>query len=311
MADVVVLIYFIHHIAKSIQLPEVVASIASDLFRSIDAEFPPGNSATPSFPRPSDPLQLPDPAARPLPELLGSLASEGATVPAGQSGYLQFVGYQQLVDIAERAGGVIRLTHRPGHFIVAGRPLAQVWPPKAAAQVRISLERSHLTGPHRTLIQDPVFAIDQLVEIAIRALSPAVNDTFTALTCIDWLSAGLCRISTRTLAEGVYRDRLGRIRLIESDPSYSRMVNRATDKIRQASRGMPAVVIRLMDSLAHVVEYTTSPEQLAVLRRQADMILRAAEEDIAEPNDLAQVLESFDHLVALTEFRMVGLGAAE
>jgi uncharacterized membrane protein len=166
-----------------------------------------------------------------------------------------------------------------------------------------ALDRSHLTGPHRTLIQDPVFAIDQLVEIGIRALSPAVNDTFTALTCIDWLSAGLCRISTRTLSEGVYRDHLGRIRLIESDPSYPRMVNRATDKIRQAARGMPAVVIRLVDSLAHVLEYTTSTEQRAVLMRQAEMVLRAAEEDIREPNDLAQVRERFENLVAVSEER--------
>jgi uncharacterized membrane protein len=304
MADVVVLIYFIHHIAKSIQLPEVVASIAADLIRAIDAEFPEGvEIAPPPLPRSSDRSMLPDPAARPLSELLHSLATEGATVPATQSGYLQFVGYQQLVEIAEEAGSVIRLTHRPGHFIVAGRPLALVWPPKTAAQVAAALEKSHLTGPHRTLIQDPVFAIDQLVEIAIRALSPAVNDTFTALTCIDWLSAGLCRISTRTLAEGVYRDRFGRVRLIESDPSYARIVNRATDKIRQAARGMPAVVIRLMDSIAHVVECTTSTEQRAVLRRQAEMVLRAAEEDIAEPNDLAQVRERFEHLVSLSEER--------
>jgi uncharacterized membrane protein len=310
MADVVVLIYFIHHIAKSIQLPEVVASIASDLLRAIDSEFPADVEFAPApLPQTSDRPTLPDPAARPLPELLDSLVTEGATVPAGQSGYLQFVGYQQLVDIAERAGAVIRLTHRPGHFVVAGRPFAQVWPPKAAAQVGVALERSHLTGPHRTLIQDPVFAIDQLVEIAIRALSPAVNDTFTALTCIDWLSAGLCRISTRTLTEGVYRDRLGRIRLIESDPSYARMVNRATDKIRQAAGGMPAVVIRLMDSITHVVECTTSHDQRVVLMRQAEMLLRAAEEEIAEPNDLAQVRGRFDHLVSISEEREATLMA--
>jgi uncharacterized membrane protein len=306
MADVVVLIYFINHIAKSIQLPEVVASIAGDLFRSIDAEFPDDAGRDPVSPADVwDAQRLPDPAARPLPQLLESIESEGTTVQADRSGYLQFVGYQQLVDIAENAGAVIRLTHRPGHFIVAGRPLALVWPPKAATQVRAELGRSHLTGPHRTLIQDPVFAIDQLVEIAIRALSPAVNDTFTALTCIDWLSAGLCRMSTRTLAEGVYRDRLGRVRLIESPPSYARMVNRATDKIRQASRGMPAVVIRLIDALAHVSECTTSSRQRDVLIRQAEMVLRAAERDITEPDDLAQIRERFENLVAISAERQV------
>jgi uncharacterized membrane protein len=290
MADVAVLIYFIHHIAKSIQLPEVVASIASDLFKAIDAEFPleAHHAAHGSHDDDRDP--------RSIPELLELLETEGASVPVLNSGYLQFVGYGPLVEIAEDAGAVIRLTHSPGHFLVSGRPLARVWPSSAASQVASALERSHVTGPHRTLIQDPVFAIDQLVEIGIRALSPAVNDTFTALTCIDWLSAGLCRISGRELSEGVYRDRLGRVRLIERDPSYSRIVNRAIDKVRQASVGMPAVVIRLMDSLSYVVEYTTTPSQRSVIERQADMIMRAAETDIAEPNDLEQIRERYENL---------------
>jgi uncharacterized membrane protein len=62
---------------------------------------------------------------------------------------------------------VIRLEHSPGHFIVAGRPLATVWPRGAASRVALALSKAHVTGPHRTLMQDPVFAIDQLVEIAI------------------------------------------------------------------------------------------------------------------------------------------------
>ena len=128
----------------------------------------------------------------------------------------------------------------------------QVWPRTAAPQVAAALDRAHALGPHRTLLQDPVFAIDQLVEIAIRALSPAVNDTFTALTCIDWLSAGLSELSQRSLIEGVYRDHHRRIRLISSDPSYSRMVNRAFDKIRQCAGGMPAVLIRLLDAITAV-----------------------------------------------------------
>ena len=134
-----------------------------------------------------------------------------------------------------------------------------------------------------------MFAIDQLVEIAIRALSAAVNDTFTALTCIDWLSAGLGRVSGRMLDEGVYRDASGRVRLIESDPSYARMVNRAFDKIRQSARGMPAVLIRLIDSLGSIMLDTTSAEQRAVLRRQADMVLGLSEETVTEENDLEEI----------------------
>jgi uncharacterized membrane protein len=82
-------------------------------------------------------------------------------------------------------------------FIVEGHPIATVWPPEAAAQVSEVLGRSHITGSHRTLTQDVSSGIDQLVEIAIRALSPAVNDTFTALTCIDWLGDNLCKIVKR------------------------------------------------------------------------------------------------------------------
>ncbi len=290
LVDVAVLIYFIHHIAKSIQLPEVIGGIARDLMRAIDAEFP---------------VQVGDSvAAQPVsgeltvPELRQLVAARGEAVRSEDSGYLQFVGYGQLVDIASRIDAVIRLDHRPGHFIVAGRPLATVWPADQADQVRAALAKANVTGPHRTLTQDPVFAIDQLVEIAIRALSPAVNDTFTALTCIDWLSAGLRRVSGRALSEGVYRDRLGRIRLIEFDPSYSRMINRAFDKIRQCAQGMPAVIIRLMDAVGAVMEQTTSIEQRQVLARQAEMILRVSEASVTEVNDRADIRARYERVMA-------------
>jgi uncharacterized membrane protein len=287
LVDIAVLIYFIHHIAKSIQLPEVIAGIARDLMHAIDAEFPASSA-------PSEGLAVEN--GKSVAELLELVDTRGAVVPSSASGYLQFVGYAQLVDIAARTDSVIRLDHRPGHFIVEGRSLARVWPRGAAAQVAKELSKAHVTGPHRTLMQDPVFAIDQLVEIAIRALSPAVNDTFTALTCIDWLSAGLTRISARTLAEGVYRDRFGRIRLIEFDPSYGRIVNRAFDKVRQASRGMPAVLIRTMDALAAVVEAAQSDHQRQILLRQATMTMQVAERSVDEPNDLEDLAVRYRRL---------------
>jgi uncharacterized membrane protein len=293
LVDLAVLIYFIHHIAKSIQLPEVIAGIAKDLMRAIDAEFPARIG--------DESLPVPASGNRSVPELLKLLDERGGTVIASTSGYLQFVGYAQLVAIASRTDAVIRLDHRPGHFVVAGGPLATVWPRGAAEQVRLALAKAHVTGPHRTLMQDPIFAIDQLVEIAIRALSPAVNDTFTALTCIDWLSAGLSRLSGRTLVEAFYRDGFGRVRLIESDPSYAKMVNRAFDKIRQAARGMPAVIIRLLHALTVVTEQTTSPAQRRILLRQADMILQEAEESVSDKNDLADIRARYRRLLVASE----------
>jgi uncharacterized membrane protein len=281
LVDLGVLIYFIHHISKSIQLPEVIAGIADDLMRSIDSEFPDVVGTEDGTAQPV--------AGRSVPELMTIMEADGAVVPSQVSGYIQYVGYAQLISIATRTDSVIRLEHRPGHYLATGRPLAFVWPREAAPEVALALSKAHVTGPHRTLVQDPVFAIDQLVEISIRALSAAVNDTFTALTCIDWLSAGLGRVSGRILDEGVYRDSSGKVRLIEFDPSYARMVNRAFDKIRQGAQGMPAVQIRLIDSIGSIVLDTTSPEQRAVLRRQADMVLRLAEATVTEPNDLEEI----------------------
>ncbi len=99
------------------------------------------------------------------------------------------------------------------------------------------------------------------------------------------------------LEEGVYRDRSGHVRLIEFDPSYGRMVDRAFDKVRQAARAMPAVIIRMIDALAHITENTTSDRQRAVLLRQAEMILRGAEEEVPEPHDMDVIRLRFDRLV--------------
>jgi uncharacterized membrane protein len=294
LVDLAVLIYFIHHIAKSIQLPEVIAGIARDLTREIDAEFPEHKAQANET--------VIDGLGRSVEELVQLIEDSGGEVPANSSGYLQFVGYAQLVEIAARTDSVIRLRHRPGHFVAAGRPLASVWPRDAAQQVAQALGKAHVTGPHRTLMQDLVFAIDQLVEIAIRALSPAVNDTFTALTCIDWLSAGLRRVSGRTLGEGVYRDRTGRVRLIEPDPSYPRMANRSFDKIRQAARGMPVVMIHMMDALTSIMEETRTVGQRRILARQGDMILRSAEESVLEPNDLEDIRSRYRRLMVTAAF---------
>ncbi|TMK88792.1 MAG: DUF2254 domain-containing protein [Actinobacteria bacterium] len=277
-----VLIYFIHHIAKSIQLPEVIASIARDLSAAIDTELASGTVDTGFEGGPSET------------ELLFRIEESGAPVPAPRTGYLQFVAYDALVDIATQADGVIYLLYRPGHFIVEGFTLATVWPASAATDVTRAMARAHVTGPNRTLTQDLMFAIDQLVEIAIRALSPAVNDTFTALTCIDWLSDGLCKLTARFHPRRVHRDRDGNVRVIAADVSYSRFVERAFDKIRQAGKGMPAVMIRQLDALAKVMAFATASEQRAALLEQADMIWRLCVESVAEPFDRDDVRRRYD-----------------
>jgi uncharacterized membrane protein len=278
-----VLIYFIHHIATSIQLPQVIASIARDLSRAIDAES-----------RDRDTLLEAGPSVS---ELLTRMGESGGAVPAPSSGYLQFVRHETLVGLAAEKGAVIRLLHRPGHFLVRGHPMAVVWPPGAAASVTQELRRAHITGPNRTLAQDLAFAVDQLVEIAIRALSPAVNDTFTALTCIDWLGESLCKVTTRWRPIRVHRDGQGYVRVITAHVSYTRLVERAFEKIRQAGRGMPAVLIRQLEALTKIMDHTTSAEQRELLLKQAAMIQRAGEESVPEAADRADVKREHDEVV--------------
>ena len=105
-------------------------------------------------------------------------------------------------------------------------------PPRGVAR---ALGGAHATGSSRTLAQDLSFAVDQLVEIAIRALSPAVNDTFTALACIDWLGDGLVQDRRRLRPGSVHRDPAGHVRVITVTVSFRRLVERAHEKIRQAS----------------------------------------------------------------------------
>jgi uncharacterized membrane protein len=227
--------------------------------------------------------------------------AEHGTVTSSESGYLQYVTHSKLVRIATEAGAVIHLLYRPGHFIVAGRTLATVTPPEAAPQIKKELRRAHLTGPYRSLTQDISFGIDQLVEIAVRALSPAVNDPFTALSCIDWIGDCLRQVALSWHPQVVHRDKEGYVRLIRTQATYQRLVQRAFEKIRQASAGMPSVMIRELAALKEVMAQAPRVEQYPVLRQQADMIRREAEQSIREPGDLADVLSVYDALVALNE----------
>jgi uncharacterized membrane protein len=290
VVDLGVLIYFIHHIAVQIQLPQVMASIARDVAQAIEIEGAPAGH--PGRERGLSPG-----------EVEARMAAEAGTVTTSESGYLQYVRCSTLVRIAADTDTVIRLLHRPGHFLVAGRAIAEVWPPEAAPKVARALRRAHISGPFRSLTQDISFGIDQLVEIAIRALSPAVNDTFTALTCVDWIGACLRDIALRWQPDLVYRDRDGYVRLITMQASYERLVQRAFEKIRQASAGMPAVMIRQLDALTEIMQQAPSPAKFPVLMEQADMIRTLAVGTVGEKADLDDVLRRHAALAGLHEVR--------
>jgi uncharacterized membrane protein len=294
VADLAVLIYFIHHTAVSIQLSQVIASIAADLAEAIEEQ---GGGQEPA-------AQEKGPTAR---ELLARAEAGGGVLLAPASGYLQFIKHQALVKLAAEADAVISLEHRPGHFVVRGHRFATVWPPEAAPLVRKALGRAHIVGPYRTLSQDVSFGIDQLVEIATRALSAAVNDTFTVLTCIDWLGENLCKIVNRWHPARVHRDEQGFIRVIAAEPAYERLVQRSFEKIRQASPGQPAIMIRQLEALARIMAETTSDGQRRVLLEQAAMIDRACDRSVPEAADRADIRRRYEAILTL-EARLTSNG---
>ena len=295
VADLAVLIYFIHHTAVSIQLPQVIASIAADLAEAI-REQGSGNTG-------------PHPKAGPTAaELVGQAEEErrraaraGQRVPAvhqapepGPAGHRGGRG--------DQPGAPARATSS-----CAGTGSRRSGRRRRRRTIRQALGRAHVVGPHRTLSQDVSFGIDQLVEIALRALSAAVNDTFTALTCIDWLGENLCKIVAQWHPARVHRDDRGFIRVIAPEPSYDRLVQRSFEKIRQSSLGQPAVMIRLLDALARIMAETTSEGQRRVLLEQAEMINRACERSVPEAADRADIQRRYEAVLTV-ESRLTATG---
>jgi uncharacterized membrane protein len=288
LVDLAVLIFFINHIATVIQLPQVIAGIAADLAKEIDTQA-----------RNQGPTGLGAARGPSSDELLRRMDESGAVIRTPASGYLQVIRHDTLLKIAASADAVIHLPYRPGHFLVRGQTLAFVWPAAAADYVGQNLQSGHVTGPYRTLTQDISFGFDQLVEIALRALSPAVNDTFTALTCIDWLGDCLCRITIGWHPQRIRRDDTGHIRLIAYEADFDRLVERAFEKIRQAADGMPAVMIRQLDALAKIIEQTPHAARREILLGQAELIQRANLRSVREPADRADVTRRYDAVVAM------------
>lgn len=287
LANVAVLIYFLNHVAAMIQLPVVIASIAKTLNAEIEAQH-------------RVPLALREVERGPSSdELLARLAESGAPIRTPRSGYLQVIRIEKLVKVASKAGAVVQLPYRPGHFFVAGQVMARVWPPAAVADVERSLALGHIAGAYRTLPQDISFGVDQLVEIALRALSPAVNDTFTGMTCVDWIADGLCRISRSWQPHRIRRDASGEIRVIANQPDFDRLVQRAFDTIRQAAVGMPAIMIRQLDALAKIIEQTPDRRRRTVLMRQADAIQRSNLDTVPDPGDRDDVTRRYEAIMTL------------
>jgi uncharacterized membrane protein len=177
---------------------------------------------------------------------------------------------------AARLDAVVHVLFRPGQFVLEGEILGCVYP-KARGTALDALVRSHVTlGRHRTLVQDAEFGLAQIVEIGIRALSPAVNDTFTGVACIDWLGDALLVFAGLPEFNGCWHDREGKVRVCVRPIGLDRLVRMAFDQMRQAGADNPAVLIRILDTIRRLGPRMPGDGTKKALARQADAVREVA-----------------------------------
>ncbi|MFD1730861.1 DUF2254 domain-containing protein [Deinococcus malanensis] len=258
--SIIVLIYFIHHVATSINVGYVIRSVHDDLHRTLTTQTVQGQ-------RHDQQHLLP-------PEWTGQ-----DIVSAPRSGYLQSVDTDALVHLAVSHGATVCLLVRPGDFVMKGIPVAWVTPRACKG-----ITRTMTIGRSRTTNQDIEYAARKLVEVASRALSPGTNDPYTAMTVLDHLGDALVSLQERGLINGQFEHE-GQVRLIMPQPGFSGMVETMFNMIRQYGRTHPAVMIRMLEVLTRAAAVLVDPDRRSVLQTHADLVYTEALEHTEAQHD--------------------------
>ncbi len=307
VASLVVLIYFIHHVSSSMQAPVIIATVGRDLDEAIDRMFPEDLGTGGPAPPDLAPGRHPD-AQSAWP---AGFAERARPVPSGESGYVQAIDQDGLMALAVGRDLLVCLTCRPGDFVIAGSPLAFVAPAGsqdghaaapagATGSVAGGDHASHdslcdavnaafFTGKRRTPEQDAEFALHQIVEIAVRALSPAVNDPFTAVTCVDWIAAALCRLAKADEHSPYRYDHAGRLRVVAEVTDFDGFADAGFNQIRQYGAASVSVSLRMLEAIASIAPRMRNDAQRDVLARHARMIVCGAESIAVEKMDRADL----------------------
>ena len=230
------LLFFIFHISRAISVSHIVDRIASETEAMINELMP--------WPRRLSSMEAPDPIESTIWE---------ATVLSDVSGYIRFIDTTRLVVLAKSCRVKLRVLRRVGQFVPAGIPLLMVskadrLPPEASAEIRQAFD----FGPSRTLQQDVEFGVLQIVDIALKAISPAVNDPTTAITCVDQLSRILIRFASREVPNSFLYDPPGVFRVSIPWMGFEQMLDSAFEQIRLYSKADMAVSLRLLRALGDI-----------------------------------------------------------
>ena len=277
MASVAALVYYINHAVSEIRVDTMMRDVERDTKPTIERLYP------------AD--QLP---AGELDEIPVT-PYDARMVDAAASGFVQDVDIEALARHAAHHDVTVRLHERVGSGVVQGGPMAWVWGPGGAAPADSELEamRRHVhaavqIGHERTQQGDVAFGLRQLADVAVKALSPAVNDPTTAVHAIDRLASLLAVLVTRRLGP-LIGEEAGVARVFAPGMSFADYLDLACGQIRRFGAGEPAAMTALLVMLRQVAVFTSDPRRRRALGEQAAMIVTAAERHTDEPHDLIAV----------------------
>lgn len=269
LISVGLLVLYLHVLARSIMSETVIARVRHELDETLDSlgEIEPEQS---------------DPEAA-LPK---DFYARAALCGPPRTGYVRAIDFEQLVAVAMEADVLIGLTFRAGDFVIRDGGTIGIYPrERATKEAAEAAGKAIIIGAHRTPVQDPDFSIRHLVEIAVRALSPAINDPYTAISVVNQLSASLARLFGRDLPNSVWRDDHGVVRVLCPRPTYGSLVAAAFDQIRQSGASNPAVIIHLIEAIERLVPHVRNEEQKQVLVDQLEIILTTARRGVPDTSD--------------------------
>lgn len=255
------LLFFIHHISRAISVNHIVARIASETELVIDDVMP-------------------------LPRLQTRIERAGETSPSGwntpilstESGYIRFVDTRRLLDLATDSHVKVRVVRRVGQFVPEKTPLLMVYKPERLTEERIGEFRNAFDlGPSRTLQQDIEFGVLQIVDIALKAISPAVNDPTTAISCVDQLSRLVIRFASREMPEPLLYDLKGVARVSIQWIDLDRLLDSAFEQIRMYSKADVAVSMRLLRAYGDIAGTTEDPSLRKALLLRAKAVVAGCE----------------------------------
>lgn len=285
-----VLIYFIHSVSESIQAQNIIARVCRDLDKTVDRIFPDKIGQADVL------VTVTNKTDYTIPK---TCDREVCNISAENSGYLQAVDNDALMNVAIEENLLIHLDYRPGDFITKGSVLVTVWPgTKVDDKLLDEINTVFILGPERTLEQDAEFAISQMVEIAVRALSPGINDPITAITCIDWLGVILCKLANRKMPPSHRYDEENRLRVIRKTYSFQGLVDAAFNMIRQNSESITAVSIHLLETIATIAVQTPNKKDREILLNQANLVAEGCKIKLSTNSDYKDLNKRYNNVVA-------------